>query len=178
MTDNELFTVVRSAIRLGLAARGLNGWSVPRKYQPHQQGANSGPSVYLSKVTDKRHGSPRQVNEWDEAAQEMRTTDVQQWETTLQVSVLVDESTDPNALTPSDAATMVCDIMQTESGLASLRALGVGVLRVGVVGNSYNVNDRNQYAADPSFDLVVTHRRSFQAVAPYAVSIVPGIDRV
>lgn len=178
MTDNELFTAVRSAVLAGLTARGRNGWKVTRKYQPSQRGVNSAPTVYLFKVADKRHGSPKQTNRWDDLTATMFTTELQQYETTFQLSALVTETEDPTALTPSDAINEVCDMMQTEDGLASLRASGVGVLRVGNVGNSYDVNDRDEFAAQPSFDLVLTYQRSRTIATPAVVSIDPNLNRV
>lgn len=178
MTDNQLFTLVRTVILAGLASREMAGWKVARNFQPKQQGANSAPTVYLFKVGDRRIGSPQEKYEWQTDAAEMRARYYQQYETTLQASILLDESDDPEALTPSDAISVVADIIQTDEGLAALRAGGVGILRVGDVRNPYDVNDRGQFAAGPSFDFVLTYRRTRQATADYAASIDGRIFRV
>lgn len=171
MKDNDLFTLVRSVILAGLAARGYAGWDVARKFQPVQQGANSAGTVYLFKITDKRYGSPQEVTTWDDAGGVLTRDESQQYTTTLQASVLLTETTDPAALTASDVANDVCAIMQAPDTLAALQAQQVGIFRVTDVRNPYDVNDRNAYAADPSFDFVLTHRREWQTTAPYAVTV-------
>lgn len=178
MTDNELFALARTVILDGLAARGMTGWRVARSFPPTHAGPNSAPTVYLFKVADKRHGWPWRKYEWDEAGQEMLTTEAQQYETTFQASALVVETTDPAALTPSDCLNEVCAIMQADEASAALRAQGVGVLRVGEVRNPYNKNDVNRYEADPSFDFVLTYRRERNATTQYAVSVTGTINRV
>jgi hypothetical protein len=179
MTDNDLFALVRATILAGLEARGFTGWDVARSYAPNHQGANTQPTVYLFKVgPDRRIGSPQQVDAWDETAQAMRHTVSQQFESTFQASVLMDESTNEWALTPSDVLHMVADILQTDEGMQALRAQAVGILRIAEVRNPYNVNDRDQFAAAPSFDYVLTYRRTRSATVGHAVSIDGGINRV
>ncbi len=178
MTDNELFALLRTLILAGLTARGLAGWKVARKFQPAQTGANSAPTVYLFKLFDRRHGSPLERYEWDETAQVMRARSYQTTESTFQASILMDETTDPAALTASDVICMVADIMQLDAGRATLRAQNVGIQRVGEVRNPYDVNDRGQFDASPSFDFVLTYRRSLQATADHAASIEGRINRV
>lgn len=178
MTDNDLFGLVRRVILAGLVARGLNGWDVARSFEPEQSGQNTAPTVYLFKIGDRRHGSPSQSDKWDETPGIMRRIITQQMETTMQAAVRMDERTDEFALTPSDALLMVADIIQTDEGLAAMRAAGVGILRIADVRNSYNVNDRNQFAADPSFDFVLTYCRTRDATSPHAVSVERSVNRV
>lgn len=187
MIDNALFSLVRGVILAGLAARGFAvrandqglGWDVARSYEPDQQGATTQPTVYLFKVGgDKRHGSPQQLDTWDDAAQSMTHFVSQQFETTLQASVLMAESKDPAAYTASDVLNMVADIMQTDEGTQQLRAAQVGILRVAEVRNPYNTNEASQYAAGPSFDFVLTYRRERVSTVPYVVSVDSVINRV
>lgn len=178
MRDNELFALVRSAILAGLAARTMPGYDVARKFQPSHQGQNRQPTVYVFKLLDKLHGSPQRKHVWDEVAQVMTAATSQQCETTFQASIDVDETTDPTALTPSDVANVVAAIMHSDETQAALRAAEVGILRVGEVRNPYNKDDSNRYEANPSFDFVLTYRRTEQATAPYAVGIETSVNRV
>jgi hypothetical protein len=178
MTDNQLFALVRTVILTGLAARDLNGWKVARKFQPKQQGANSTPTVYLFKLNDKNIGSPRTAYKWNADLQRMDADDARTYETTFQASILMDETDDADALTPGDVAIEVAAIMQSDEALAALRAAEVGIIRVTDIRNPYDVNDRTQYAADPSFDFVLTHKRRRVYVAPHATSIEGNIHRV
>lgn len=179
MTDNQLFTLVRSMLLAQMPARGLAGWEVARSFQPEQQGANTGPTVYLAKIGgDRRVGSPQKLSKWDEVAHVVNTAESQQYESTFQASIDMDESTNPATLTPSDAANIVTDIMQSDEGLAALRAGSVGILRIGDVRNPYNVDDRNRFDANPSFDFVLTYRRGFQQTTPHAVTVESSFNRV
>lgn len=185
MTDNDLFALVRGVVLAGLTSRGLptsgsGAWDVVRNYPPEQEGGAPGPLILMARVGDeKRRGSPQQKYEWVADSLEMRATYYQLVETTLQFNVLMDESTDPAAYTPADVLSMVCDTLQTDEGMGPLRAAQVGVLPVSAVRNpAPSVNDRGQFAAEPSFDLVVTYRRTRIAPADYAVSIEGNIKRV
>lgn len=180
MTDNELFTLVRTIILAGLTARAVPGvWDVVRSNQPTQQGANSEPTVYLFKIgPDQRVGSPGTKYEYDAAGDAINVTENQIYASTFQASALVDESTDPAALTPSDALNVVAAIMQSDDTVAQLHAQGVGIGRVAQVTNPYNTNDRDQFQAGSSFDFVLTYRRGFQTVAPEVTVFEDGITRV
>lgn len=179
MTDNDLFTLVRARLLAQMPGRGLNGWEVARKSQPLQQGPNSAPTVYLVKMgNDQRVGSPRTTYSYDAAGLRMVASESQQMATTFQASIDMDESTDPAALTPSDAANIVAAIMQSDEAVAAFRAAGVGIQRIGQVLNPYNVDDRNRFDLNASFDFVLTYRREFQGTASYAETVESSVNRV
>lgn len=180
MTDNQLFTLVRGALLAAIEARSdLPALRVARSFQPEQQGANSDPTVYVFKLNDKRVGSPWTKYEWNSEFQRMDALDERVYLTTFQASVLMDETTDPDALTPGDVAVELAAIMQSDEALAALRAECVGIVRVGdVVSNPYDVNDRGRFAASPSFDFVLSHKRRREYVAEHATSIEGAIHRV
>jgi hypothetical protein len=166
MTDNQLFAFVKRLIESRLTARGLAGFVIARAYQPDQQGANTAPTIYLFKVgPDRRFGSPRAGYAWDALAGSMVATETQVYESTFQASIDMLESTDPEGLTPSDAINAVAAIMQSDTAVAELQAGGVGVLRVSQVLNPYNVNDRDQFDANSSFDFVLSYERVFVGTA-------------
>jgi hypothetical protein len=179
MTDNQLFTLIRSVLLAGLEASDIPGaWRVARSFQPEQNGANSEPTVYVFKLNDKRVGSPWAKYEWNTAEQRMDALDERVYMTTFQASVLMDETTDPAALTPGDVAVELAAIMQSDEALAALRAECVGIVRVGDSANPYDANDRGRFQASPSFDFVLSHRRRRNYVAPHATSIEGAIHRV
>jgi hypothetical protein len=126
MTDNDLFAMVRDTLKAGFTARGLTNWGFARSFQPRHQSGPSGPTVFLFKVTDHRVGSPQERDVWNAGTGVMDHFVSQQYETTLQASVLVDESSDPAALTPSDALNTVADIIQTDEGRKAFTAAGRG----------------------------------------------------
>lgn len=179
MNDKAVLALIRTTIAAGLVRLGQNGWRVARKFQARQQGANTVPTVYVVKIGDKNHGSPSRKYQWDTAGQKIDAEEKQAVEATFQASVMLDEDpADVNGLTPSDGAHMVAAILQSDEGLAALRAGGVGILRIGAVSNPYNVNDRGQYDADASIDFVLTYSRGFSSVAPAVESVNDSINRV
>jgi hypothetical protein len=179
MKDNDLFTLLRTIIAAGLQRiGGYDNWQIARSFQPEQEGRNDAPTVYLHKLPDHRYGAPRVSNAWDEDAQVQTQTTSQLMETTVQVSISMDETTDPAALTPSDVANDVCGIMQSDTALEQLRAEGVGILRVLDVRNPYFVNDRNRFQADAGFDMILTHRREVQTPTEIVQQVDYRIHRV
>lgn len=60
MFDYQLFPLIGQVLKAGLASIGQGGIVVVQNYQPEQEGASTGPALYVSKVgPDKNVGSPR-----------------------------------------------------------------------------------------------------------------------
>ncbi len=178
MNDRPLFTLIKATMDAGLTRVGL-AVAVKQSFQTLQQGPNSTATVYLYKLFDMRHGSPRRVYV-PGVAYEMARTETQQMATTFQATVMVPPGNpaDANQLSASDVANTVAAIMQSDQGQAQLWAAGVGILRVTEVRNPPFVDDRKQFEFSPSFDFVLTHTRSLVSVAPAATTIESGFHRV
>ena len=63
MKDVTLIKLLIKIINTGLAAQGIDV-TVKQTFQPTQQGAPSGPSVFVHKLFDRRIGSPQKEDKW------------------------------------------------------------------------------------------------------------------
>lgn len=174
MNDLALFTAVRAALLAGLADNGQSAVPVIQLDQPTLQGRPSGPALLFQKIGgDRRYGWVKREDVPDpDDADVMIHRETQFYESTLQVEALGPPATsDGTALptsTASDLVNLAAGILQGDKAMAALRVLGIGVLRVGAVRNPFMKNDRDQYEAVPSFDLVVTHEQIMLSTTPTA----------
>lgn len=180
MNDKELNALFVGPLLAAMTADiRLSGVRLARSYQQTQQGATSGAYVYFVKISDHRYGHPWRSDVWDAPNSLMRHAETQTYETTYQLSAWIpQDSTDVTALTESDILNIVCGIMQSDTILAAFRAAGAGILRVTEVRNPYIVDDRDQFEAVPSFDVVLTHKRNIVATLPAVVTYDANVSRV
>lgn len=178
MRENELIAALILAIKYGLSSRGLTGVSVKQSFQPTQQGANSNPTVYLTKVSDKRHGHPQKKDSYDADASIMRHTEAQVYETAFQINAWCAQSTDVNALTASDLLSTTSDILQSDTAITSLKNAGVGVLRVTDLISTPFIDDRGQHEKNASFDIKVLHETVAITASEVAQKIEINFNRV
>lgn len=179
MQDNDLIRLFLPIIQNGLIAAGFTGVTTKQANQPTQQGINTNPTVYFFKVGDHRYGFLRRDDQWDSLTSTMVHTEIQQYETTFQVSTLVlQKPSNPYLYTASDLANEVAAIMQSDNTRAVLLAAGVGILRVTDVINPYFVDDRDQFEASPSFDFTLTHKQTRVTTQPVINLVEFDINRV
>lgn len=165
MTEGELFTAVKSLLDTAwpIVYPDDTAPLVAQAWQPQAAGAASGPAIYMSKVLDHRHGSPKRdtIPDPDNVARVIRR-ELQQYETTLQFTGIWEDG----ALTAADILNNAAAVLQSDLGLDALRAAGIGVERVTTVRNPDFVNDYGNFEAAPSFDIVVTHLQTTLTKAP------------
>lgn len=169
MNDKDLARIITSA----LGPLMPQGVELVRSNQPTQQGTPTGSAVYFTKLFDRRHGSPARRDVWNGDA--FVHTERQVYVSTWQFEATVPQ---PAELSPSDILNIVSGIIQSDGIIAAFRAAGVGVQRVTDVRNPYIVDDRDQFAAAPSFDIVLSHRRDTVATVPGVVALEINIGRV
>lgn len=142
--------------------------SIKQSYQPRIEGANSGPTLYLSKIMDKRIGSPEQRQEWDKDRKQEFNTYRQQYETTFQITAWCAQNPSvTNSITAGDILNAAAKVLQCMPTVALLESKDVGILRIGDIRNLYIVDDREQFEATPSFDFVLTHKQTIVSATPY-----------
>jgi len=180
MNDKDMATLIRSQLKAAFALRSeLTGAEVARNFQPRQQGASSGPIVYFFKVNTHRHGHPAKLDIWDLNTGTFVHGEKQLCEDTYQFSAWIPQ--DPanvTDLTESDILNMVSGIIQSDVVISAFKAEEVGILRVTEVRNPYIVDDRERFAAVPTFDVVLTHERLDVATLPAVVTYDANISRV
>lgn len=180
MNDKELNALFMAQLLPAMQAQpDLYGVKLARNFQQTQQGAATGPYVYFVKIGDHRYGHVERREIWDETAGAFKHQETQQYETTYQLSAWVpQDSKDVTSLTESDILNIVSGIMQSDALMAAFRGAGAGILRVSEVRNPYIVDDRDRFEAVPSFDLVLTHKRTTVSTIPAVVTYESKFGRV
>ena len=153
-TDPELAKALVAYIKQA------TGYTVIRSFQPTTQGVPDKPVIIYHKVSDHRHGSPLRKQVWNETKGAYDNTTIQVYETTYQIGAI--SSSDYL----SDMVNNVSMLMADEAAINHFKALDIGILRVQDVRNPYLSNDKDQFHASPSFDLVLTYKRATVSVTP------------
>lgn len=168
MLDNALITIIRNALIAGETIAGITGTPIAQAFQPTQQGVNTVPTIYIYKIgPDKRYGFPYWSDVWDEDTQKIIHTELQQYESTFQVSTLATQNpANQNQYTASDIANLCAAILQSQVTVASLQTQGVGIERITNVRNPYFLDDRARFEASPNFDFTVTHKQIITTNTP------------
>lgn len=171
MLDNDLIQLFRPIIIFGLSALGFPDVEVKQSFQPTQQGANTPPTIYFFKLSDRRRGWPAKFNT-PAAPGFMTHTELQYYETTFEV--MSTWSQDPSVIsyTAADLVNYVAYILQSDSCISTLAQSNVGILKVFDVQNRLSLDDRDVHEAYPSFDVIFTHQ---QVISNTINSIVPDI---
>lgn len=142
--------------------------TIVQSYQPRIEGANSEPTLYLSKIGDKRIGSPEQSQKWNVDRSQEFNTYSQQYETTFQLaSWCAQNPAITNSITAGDILNAAAKVLQCMPTTALLESKDVGILRISDIRNLYIVDDREQFEATPSFDFVLTHKQVIVSATPY-----------
>lgn len=179
MTDNQIYAILFPLIKGGLTSRGVTGVEVLQNAQPTQQGTPSGPAVFLSMLRPVPRGHVRRDSVYDRDTGVMSETELQTYEQTYQVNALsAQDPTDVNKLTASDLVKVVRQIVQSSAFIASIRASGLGILRVNELRNPAFVNDKDRFEYSPSFDFTLTYDELYTTGAPVVETVEYNINRV
>lgn len=180
MNDKQLAALFMAQLLPAMqATSGLAGVKLARSFQSRQQGANSSPYVYFFKIGDHRYGHPERKDVFDAQAGTFTHTEIQQYETTYQFSAWVPQDPkDVTGLTESDILNVVSGIIQSDAIISAFNAAGVGILRVTDVRNPYIVDDHDRFEAVPSFDVILTHKRTSVATIPAVTTYESNVSRI
>lgn len=161
MLDNDIWKALIPIIKAGFVGQDQPDVAVKQNYQPERTGADSGPTLYLVKLFDRRLGSPQRSTAPDpDAPLGVIRREVQWYESTFQATGIFKQTAeDTDGLTASDVANLGAAIMQMEATMDALRAAGLAVLRVTTVRNPQFVNGGDEFEASPSFDFILTHEQ-------------------
>jgi hypothetical protein len=167
LLDNTLIALIISTLTAGEATAGIPGLPLKQAFQPTQQGVNTQPTAYLYKIGDRRYGFTRRSDEWDSQNSRMVHTEIQQYETTFQLSALATQDPKtPTQYTASDILNLCASILQSSVAIQTFESHGVGIERVTDVRNPYVLDDRAQFEASPSFDFIMTHKQIITSYTP------------
>lgn len=167
MLDNQLIALIISTIIAGETVANIAGTPIKQAFQPTQQGVNTVPTAYIFKVGDRRVGYPYKADIWDTDNEVMVHTELQQYETTFQISALATQNpATPSAYTASDILNLIAYILQSDTTIVTLEAQGVGIERIADVRNPYFLDDKQRNEASPSMDFVLTHKQIISSTSP------------
>lgn len=179
MTDNERFAILFPIITAGLTARGITGVTVAQNYQPTQQGAPSGRSVFLSALMSIPAGQVKRDSVWDPDDSVMRDTELQTFTATYQVNALaIQDPKSLTSLTAMDILKAVRQTLQSSQTIAGLRVNGLAILRVNELRNPSFVDDKGRFEYSPSFDFTLTYDELYTAEGPVVETVEVSINRV
>lgn len=161
MTDNDLIKAFKPIISSMLSANGVTDCPVIAANQPTRQGVQVNKAVYFTKIGDKRYGFVKRGDKLDVHNNKFIHTETQPYETTFQINALsIQSASDTSAHTASDLVNLVSSIMQSDYARETLKAKGIGIIRVTDVRNPYFIDDKDRYEASPSFDFTLLYNRA------------------
>lgn len=178
MTDNELFSLLIATLQAGFTAQNITV-GIRQSFQPTQQGAPSGPCVFLHKLGDHRYGTAQRSVVYSGTHGQGTLTETQQYETKFQIDALaIQNPANVSDMTASDYVNTAALILASDLTVANFSAQGVGILRVTDVRNTFFMDDKSRNEASPSFDVVITHTRAFVSHIPFTDIIIGNINLV
>lgn len=176
-----LFETVRALMLEGLAMQGITHVVVRPNYQPTQQGAESKDALYFHIITDYRYGHTQRKTLIDGDGN-ITEKNTQQMETTFQVDARVTHrptlQVDLSKLTAGDLMQLAADIFSSDWAIGYLRKKGIGLHRIQATRTPFVVNESDRFDAAPSFDVVLTHKRSLLWSTPAITGFEHEIHRV
>lgn len=179
MQDNQLFAIIIGLITGQATIAGVPGLLVKQAYQPTKQGTNLAPTVYMFKVFDERVGSSFRQDIYNSGTQEFDHIETQQYASHFQLSALSQQNpATPSQYTASDILNACAYIMQSSLTINTLQAQGVGVQRITPVRNPAFVDEHGQFAFQPNFDVILTHKQVITSTVPVLESTIFGVYEV
>lgn len=166
MNENVLIANLITVIKAGLAARSISV-GIKQSYQPQQQGAPSAPTIFLHKIADNEYGFPQRKDAWNDTTNTMEHTENQWIETTFQVNATATQNpSNTTQLTAGDYVKAVGRILGSDVAVTALQALGIGILRIQKIKNTFFTDEKAQYEASPSLDFTVSYLYSETTTEP------------
>ena len=179
MNDNEVLMVVIGILITGLPAIGIRGVSVKQSYQPRKTGTETGPAVYLHKISAARYGFPGKKDVFNTETQDFDHIETI-WRTpTWQVDALsIQDPTNLTQLTASDIVEATADVLQQSSTRTTLLNSNIGIERITDIREGYFADEYSRYEQRPSFDFTLTYRREFSSTVPDVTDHILNVNRI
>lgn len=179
MNDNNLAILVRAQLIAGLARHGYPKLPVVANYQPTTEGRLTEAAIYFHPLADARYGWQHRTRKYNPLEGRITTTEGQWVTSSFQIYALAPQ--DPTNLTlptAKDLVNLAALICNGEKFIIGMRNAGVGVQRVTQIRNPFFVNDRGEFESSPSFDIIISHKRSIEEITPVAEEVTNNIYRV
>lgn len=161
MTEVEVTIAIIAELRKGLSAYGFDWVRVATLNQPTKQGIEKD-ALYLYVKQTKPHGWQSRRYNINEDKTDAGHVERQIYESTAQVTAIIDDSGDVQ-YTSGDVAALSQRIMNSLTFQETMRSKGVGVQRVGTITLLPIVDESDNYAIEASYDINFTYT---QSIAP------------
>jgi hypothetical protein len=181
MLDNQIIALIIQILLAGEATAGIPGTPIKQAFQPTMQGVNTQPTAYIYKVGDHRYGFTRRVDEWDTDDEVIKHIEIQQYETTFQLSALATQNpSTPNQYTASDICNLCASILASSVAIQTLETQSppMGIQKISNARNPYFLDDFQQNEANPSFDFVISHKQVIKSTTPIITTTDIGLYEV
>lgn len=151
--------------------------------QPTTQGVRTEPTIYVQKITDHRYGFPRTDHQWQalpgQPEDNIPTTTVQLVESRFQFSALLKMSGQEDyPITASDLLRYAAMALSVDAIIRALRVRGLNIMRIRDVVNPYFTDDSDEFAANPTFDVIIQHYDEFKIDVPKIIIAIPEVHAV
>lgn len=175
MNDNPLIGNLITVIQTGLTVQGLSV-GIQQAYQPQEEGSPSAPVILLHKIGDKRYGWPKRSDVFNSDTGIMTHTELELMETTYQCDALaIQNPSNVTQLTAADYLKSVAMVLQSDACVTSLEMLGIGILRIQQIKQTYFQDDKGRFEASPMFEFTVTHTNTLSQVINSTSTVTAGI---
>lgn len=179
MLDNQIFINIIAALKAGLLAQSITDVVIKQNFQPVQQGANIGPTLYIHKLGDHRYGWLERTDVWDQDLATIVHTERQLYESMFQITALsIQNPALITQKTASDLANIAAGIMQSDVTRQTLTNQGLNIYRITDIRNPYFVDDKDRFEASPSFDFTLQHEQVIISTTPAVDEFTLDIERV
>lgn len=160
-SDNMLTVSEVSAGELGIGQL-LNASNIPPNTFIFGFGTGTG-GIGTYQINQQLELAPETIN----ATPGMVYEEIQQYLTRFQLSALsTQDPANATQLTASDILNYAAYAMQSETTVASLESVGVGIMRIEDIQNPYFSDDRQRYEASPSLDFTLSYKQQIISYVP------------
>ena len=169
MIDADVQRTIKAVLDTGLAANSITA-TVQQGYQPTTQGAPLDPVVIFEKISARRYGWQGRKYTRIPGDPDTFTLDEPYFlRPTYQVTGFMNQDpVDPQSLTAYDVLDLCAAILQSEAGLATFKAAGIGIDRVSDIRTPHLLDDSGRSIMDVNFDFVLVYENSLTSVIPSA----------
>lgn len=155
--------------------------AVKQAYQEKfKTGPEQGAGLYLSIVGRKRYGQQRRRKSYNETTEKIDVESSFIRLVTFQVDA-VKPKVDPgdfDELTAGDLADMAADGLNMDFIREQLKATGIGIDRITEVRPAYMLDENDQHESNPSFDVTLSYRKSYNTEVNVVTSSQANLQRV
>lgn len=173
MNDRSMYTALIAVLRAGMAMEP-EVLEIAQSNQLRAAGRPTTRALLLDKVGDYRYGHVKREDFQDPDGPDMIHRETQIYETRVRINGMAAPPPvrgEPPADEPSasDLLNLAAAVLQSDEGMAALRAAGIAPLRILEVRNPTFRNDQDQFEASPSFDFLFQHDQVTVTTTPAAI---------